>query len=461
MRLLAVSIVPIYKDHVEGGAQRVLVDVLKELSKRHEVRLLCTAREDNHREFCFSRNFRVSPTLKFRPYWPFPYMTNPRHIKDIISAICREAEWADRIFINSDGIFFKNFLRRIKKPLVASLHDFLYPMSITSALLPDSDKIIVTSEYVRECIRHSVGQLYKGYMNRVVAIDCGVDSRVFFRDEEQRRAMRSAWGIGPHEFCLLFPHRPEESKGIPESIELLARLRKKRIPAKLLFLRHADFRRRPELRETYRGIEARLRARGLGKCAVFRDWMPLEKMRLAYSAADVTLNLGNFVESFGLAPIESALCETPVIASKVGCLRRNLRELPGLFTHDYGDIGAAVRACERILAGKPAMGRTRVSLGARFSLERMVGTYETELESAVVRPVPKIDRSAFYGDGGGLYRLAPWCCFSKKGIYDDYLGRHFRISVQQRKTLLHPSGVFQKIAWMRDLEYHNCIVPAN
>ncbi len=457
MKLLAVSIVPIYKDHVEGGAQKILMEVLRDFAGQHEVRLLCTQRSDNRKPFNLCKDLKVLPVLKFRPHWPFPYMINPRDLLDIISKIRREAEWADAIFFNSDGIYFKHLLRGLKKPLITSLHDFLYPMSITSAILPEADKVIVPSGYVKECIRHSIGGLYRGYMDRIVVINCGVDHKVFSRDEAGRTALRAEMGLKSGEFCMLFPHRPDHSKGIPESIKLLVRLRAKGVPAKLLFLKHVDIKTRPELLEDYQQIESELKACGMLEHALFRDWLPYGRMRSVYSAADVTLNLGNFVESFGLAPVESALCGTPVIASRVGCLRHNLKDLPGVFLHEYGDIRTAVRAGEHIYSRRPDMRAAREKLRKEFPFKGMLDRYSSEFINAVVRPVPV---AVCQQPTAMRYRLAPWCDLSKTGIYDDYAGKHMRLSAVQRRTLSRGEFMVRGVPWLRKLAGLNCIVPA-
>ena len=462
MKLLVVSIAPIYKDHVQGGSQKILVDVLRHVSRSHEVRLFCTSREDNCRKFTLAKNLTVHPFLRFRPHFPFPYMTNPRHLKEIISLLCREALWADCVYIHADGFFFKHFLRLLGKPLITSLHDYVYPISITSSFLAEMDKVIVPSQYVKDCIAHSVGGLFHGYMDRVVVVENGVDSGLMSRDSGNRDVIRKKLGLKKTDFAMLFPHRPEDVKGVFEAIELLASLRRSALPAKLLFLKHFDVKTNSDLRGIYAGIEAAVAKKGLKDSVIFHDWILSGNMRGIYSASDVTLNLGQFIESFGLVPIESALCETPVIAASVGCLRDNLAGLPGIFLTDYGDIRAAHGACENIYSSPPEMRATREHMRKQFSFKDMLAGYCDEFEKTRVEKPLSIDMESVVAclKDEKFYRLAPWCCVSKAGIYDDYAGQVR--PVPGRRLSLFSKAVFPKSGekWFRNLIDMQCVVPA-
>ncbi|MDA8131126.1 MAG: glycosyltransferase family 4 protein [Elusimicrobia bacterium] len=462
MNLLAISIAPIYKDLVQGGSQKILVDALKHAARRHRVRLFCTSRKDNHLKFSFSRNFSVHPVLRFRPHFPFPYMTNPRYLSEMVRMLSCEARRADCIYIHADGFYFKHFLRQFGKPLITSQHDFLYPISIASSFLPEMDRIIVPSTYVKECMRDSVGTLFNGYMDRVTLVENGVDSSLMYREEAGRAALRKKLRLNDGDFCMLFPHRPEDVKGVVESLDLLAALRAAGTPARLLFLKHFDVRTNPDLRAIYARIASMAADRGVFSDVIYHDWVPSGEMRRIYSASDAVLNIGQFVESFGLVPIEAAMCETPVIAVSVGCLRSNLAAIPGIFLVDYGDVPAILRVCERIRAAKPDMRATAKTMQKRFSYKKMLDGYLDVFETTrAAGPMPVAPHaSPALQEPSGHYRLAPWCSVYSKGIYDDYAAS---LTAVPRRGLTHlSSGVFPAARgkWFRDLVANGCVLPA-
>ena len=84
---------------------------------------------------------------------------------------------------------------------------------------------------------------------------------------------------------------------------------------------------------------------------IFYDWLPTDLMPELYSLGDLTLCIGNFVESFGLIPLESLACKTPVIVSRVGAYRTNIPENIGIPMVDFGDFDNIVKYAIKILKG--------------------------------------------------------------------------------------------------------------
>ena len=95
---------------------------------------------------------------------------------------------------------------------------------------------------------------------------------------------------------------------------------------KVLVPRWIDHEGSEELRAFYRGLEQEIEARRLTANFVFHDWIPQALMPEYYSLGQVTLALGNFVESFGNAVYESLGCGTRVVVSRISSHRELLPE---------------------------------------------------------------------------------------------------------------------------------------
>ena len=110
MNITAVSVAPIFKDHIHGGSQRVFMDVTKHMAdKGHKIRVFCTRRRDNHEPFTLGDNMEVFPVMRYRETFPMPYMTAPYNLAEIIETIDRETRQSDLLYVHADGFLFKNF----------------------------------------------------------------------------------------------------------------------------------------------------------------------------------------------------------------------------------------------------------------------------------------------------------------------------------------------------------------
>lgn len=438
MNLLAISIAPIFKEHVQGGSQKIFMDAMRVVSQKHNIRVYCTGRDDNCEPFKINAQFEVFPTLGFRQFFPFPYMTNPWKLGEIIRTISEETEWADAVYLHADGFYFKKFLTLRKQiPVISSLHDFVYPISISSAFLGDVDRVIVPSNYIKECFRHSVGRVYENFMDRIVVVNNGLDATMYHYDSVQSAAWRDKMETGKDDVVLLYPHRPEISKGINDALTLLRRLNGEGLEAKLWIPRHFDLKVNKELQRDEVIFRRRITKEGLRSYVKFFDWQTPQTMRYVYSTANITLNLGNFVESFGLVPLESLLCETPVLATKAGCLRHNLPDMTGVLKIDFGDTSAAYMACKQLLCGGRAR-QARSYVLNKYPHKKMTEQYLDIFENTDIAP-PLRCRINFSEEKDAAYRIAPWCYIGLRGIYDDYKGEFVKVAPAVYKLLASKS----------------------
>lgn len=114
----------------------------------------------------------------------------------------------------------------------------------------------------------------------------------------------------------------------------------------------------------------------------------LDRMELAdaYLAADVVVFPSEWPEPFGLVPLESMECGTPVVATGVGGSADFLDDGENCVLFHPGDAQALAMAVRR-LAQDPALRRRITTAGRetarRYDVERMVDAYESAFLRAI------------------------------------------------------------------------------
>ncbi len=416
MRVLAVSIAPVFEGAVHGGSQRILLEVASALGEAgHQVRLLCSARPENEGGFRLTPNVAVEPSLPLRGFFPSPFEVAPYRLAEAARALRDAAAWADRVYLHADAVFMRHLLG--DKPLVRSFHDFTYEEALLSAFALPAALTIVPSEYLKRCIEASVlGTGARGLEPvRVIPNGVAVPAR------RPRPAVPD--GVRPRsdgDLLLLYPHRPDERKGIREALLVVKELRRRKrgMPVRLLVAAHIDEQVSPEA-AGYRDLVAAV-ARGLGvaRSVEFYSWLPQRGMPGLYASADATLCIGNFIESFGLVPLESVAAGTPAVCARVGALR-DLEGVPGLSHVPYSDIAAAANAIEKAVSSPIDHGAVRSVLSGRFSLDAMNGAYVGAITGQLPGPA-QAERQTRTGRPGHRLVLAPWCHIEGGMVYNDY-----------------------------------------
>ena len=134
MKILALSLGPIFKDYVHGGSQKILREVVTHLGRKgHKIEVYCTQRNDNYEPFSLGENVTVFPTLRFKQTFPLPYKTSPHNIAGAIKVIMERSKQSDVIYVHDSGINFPFLYKHV--PTVFSMRDFLYQETISSLLV--------------------------------------------------------------------------------------------------------------------------------------------------------------------------------------------------------------------------------------------------------------------------------------------------------------------------------------
>jgi glycogen synthase len=172
----------------------------------------------------------------------------------------------------------------------------------------------------------------------------------------------------PWSWKLLCVGRIEERKGVHVAVEALARLPGE---ATLTIAGPADERYLP-------GLNARIDELGLTDRVVFTNY-PRAELPEVYAKADVFLFPVLWDEPFGLVPLESMACATPVIATGMGGSREFLFDDVNCLISTPGDPVALSDRIERLATDETL--RERIIRAGRTTAEKLsVDEYARVLE---------------------------------------------------------------------------------
>jgi N-acetyl-alpha-D-glucosaminyl L-malate synthase BshA len=147
-----------------------------------------------------------------------------------------------------------------------------------------------------------------------------------------------------------------------DCVEILARVLKKGLKARLVMVGDGSERTNAEHRARCLGIHEKCSF--VGKQPKIVDYL---------SASDVLL-LPSEQESFGLAALEAMACEVPVIASRVGGIPEVVSDGETGFLSEVGDVEKMANDASKLLAD----GKLRREMGQR-ARESAVSRYRTDL----------------------------------------------------------------------------------
>jgi hypothetical protein len=137
-----------------------------------------------------------------------------------------------------------------------------------------------------------------------------------------------------------------------------------------------------------------------------------------YSLGDLSLSVGNFVETFPNISLESLACGTPSISARVATHRHVLPESIEERI-DFGDTQACTEiAYKYLIEGKDAKQLERRNfIVDNFDFQTMLTSYENIIVNC------RKKEPLFLREVGvpNQYKLAPWCYHSSQlGVYNDY-----------------------------------------
>ncbi|TCC36298.1 glycosyltransferase family 4 protein [Kribbella speibonae] len=438
MKISVFSLGPVFPRHVHGGSQRTLTSVVRHLAEQgHDCDVYCTWRDDNPQSFQLAPRAHVHPHLRFKQTFPEPYYTAPFHLASIAETLRSAASDSDVFYIHDSELVFSQIYDGV--PVVSGVQDFVYPTTLEGVFAFRGRQFVAISDYVERCMSATLSRLADKHSTSVQVVPNGFNQSAFRPVDFTR--MASELGLRTDWVPILFPHRPDPRKGLFQAIEVIAAARE-HLPAELfarlrllvplwmdsdLVGEESDH----EYQTLYREAEKHAIEHDLGELLHVHPWIPADRMPEYFSLGRATLCIGNFVEAFGNVAVESQLCGTPAIVSRVGAQRTVLPD-DLVSKVDYADIGGCAELLvELLLSDKPfETPRFRDFVDATYSEQRMVsGYHEVFAETAVGRPIGNS-----LTQGGTGYGIPPWCALTASGYYSDYL--HTYADDQELLTLL-------------------------
>lgn len=420
MRVLAVSVAPLYPDRIMGGSQRILMKTVDALAEAgHEVRLLAPDIQGAGNGFRTEHGASIEPVLELRGAFPAPYQTAPHRLRSVWAAFEGAAHWAERAYLHADAIYMRSALDDL--PVVRSLHDFVYEEALLSAFTLPAERTIVPSQYMRDCIEASAGAVTD--LGELTVVPNGIAPQTW---PVEPRLPRGVGERRDDDLVLLHPHRLHREKGIEESIKIAAEVQA-RLPGRRVRLLV------PALEPGRTGDDAVLAtasiqdfARSLGAEGILElhEWLLPDRMPGYFAAGDATLCPGSFVEAFGLAPLESVTAGTPAVCSRVGALREHAG-IEGITHFDFGDVTSAADAVVQAVSSLPVSETAATAVTARYNLREMRKAYVQAITGPLAGPVERSNnrRPGRASGKSTTWKLAPWCYVTGNRVYHDYLAR--------------------------------------
>lgn len=442
MHIVAFSINPLFAGAVMGGAPKHLQNIVIHLGTLgHTVTVLCTrAPQSDGQPFRWHPNVEVRPILPYHMPFPQPYAISAHEMALILQDMGDALATADRFYMHDGEFLFPFAYAHI--PTVVSLRDNVYPETLLGGYLFSAHKMILISDYSRRFVQATMGRFFPGLADRIQVIPNGLDwSR--FKPIPAGDILKYIPFDPAQHTVVVHPHRPEESKGILQTIAVADQLvhRYGHTNLRVLIPRWMETQNTPDLLDFYQRMQHAITSRGLTDHIVFHEWIPQPLMPEYYSLGAVTLALGHFAESFGNAVYESLGCGTPTVAARITTHRELLPDHL-LDKVDFDDADEAARRADAIIrAHRRTSPETLDYLQTHYGIERQLNAYAEAILSAEV--VPPLTYRHPTRDADTPHILAPWCYLAQRGVYHDFRADYTDLGGLMPLLRDHPTGVSQ------------------
>ena len=416
MKITGISIAPIYPNKIIGGSQKVLMDLFSGLGEKgHELNILSTKTNEINSKFYFNKVL-VDPVLNFRGMFPSTHHFPPYKLLSNLKEIENQTVQSDVVYLHADALYLRPNLNTSK--VIRSFHDYFYEESILSSLLLSSNKTVVPSNYLKNCIETIV--LMSGLRNleQVNCIPNGVFNNKAIKDSKFLTNLKNK---SKEDLFVLFPHSPTPEKGLINAIEITKKLQKKLLNrrVKLLVPFYSNESVFDESNFEINSIKKIIKEYDAEDIILLHDWLNIDQMSSYLSIGDVVISPGKFIESFGLIPLEAISNLTPVVCYKVGALR-DLSEIPGIFQVKFNEIDTFVDSIlDAINIDKSILIQGKKYIESNYSTSSMVNKYEELFLSINYK---KNNKFIFQNK----LTLSPWSYIENGSIFNDYTSKFYK-----------------------------------
>ncbi|MFX1392324.1 MAG: glycosyltransferase family 4 protein [Promethearchaeota archaeon] len=314
MKILIYSYFPILKEHQAGGAQLIMRELSIGLADCGiRIRVLCPYTENYNSALLEHENIEVMPTLRERNGDELNLTDYLHNLQQASIAI----EGVDVIWSIDTAFPFK-----VSIPIIFTSETLSYENEIEQLFRLNWDLLIIPSKFSQKILKLIFGQNYwKDKPRPIKYIPNGVNLNFFSKSNPKR--LKDKLGLASSAKYLIFPHRPDPYKGFDYAFKIIEKLLEIDPRYKLLIPKGPLSKRseRDIERNYYDNIKRKASKIGESNSIIFHDWIDYRELPEYYSLAEWCLTLSVLPEGFGLTPIQSICCGTPVISTMAGGLR--------------------------------------------------------------------------------------------------------------------------------------------
>lgn len=332
MKILIYLYYPMYENHLAGGVQVWLKDLIEHIEQKNKnikFQVVCP----NGKEYNFASKINVNHSLvdMERDFLnPLDIYNNFKIIKDL-------EKDADIIWMID-----RNFPIASSKPKLLSLNTICYERELMSIFQSGWNKMVLLTDFVKKQVINYVDK------KNVYEIPCYVDN-IFLNVKFDKNVINKYFNYDKNYKYILFPHRPDPDKGHITSINILKELIKHNNNYRLLIPLPPKAKEINEERENkfINEVKRFVDDNNLNDFVIFHDWVDYKDIPMYYKIGDFTLFLSKLPETFGLTLLNSISVGTPVLSYGVGALNEVVP--PGKAHININTIDDAVKA---IIKGK-------------------------------------------------------------------------------------------------------------
>lgn len=271
------------------------------------------------------------------------------------------------------------------------------------------DRIDIEKRIVEECDhiiaecpqdKEDLIKYYSAPVSKITVIPCGFNPQEFYPIDQL--LSRMVLNLDPSEKIILQLGRVVPRKGIDNVIRALSKIKKTSLPVKLIIVGgegdEADLENDPEMLR----LQSIAREEDVEELVTFAGRKNRDILKYYYAAADIFITTP-WYEPFGITPLESMACGTPVIGSNVGGIKFSVEDCKTGFLVPPNDPDSLAVKIYELLHDDAMLEQMKKNAVRRVNFhftwskisQQLANLYERILEKDHEENALKLIRSAF------------------------------------------------------------------